>query len=123
MCDQHLIPLSVFELDFDKPVDGWSTLFEAENVDVVEDAIGRASIACEDAGRLIAASRAARAYAEAERARQVAEWAARYPVPRGVPAVEGATAFESMLAADAADRPRSLFEELFDAELAAGKGT
>ena len=121
MCDPHLIPLSVFELDFDRPTDGWSTLLDAEGVEVVEDAIGRASITCEDAGRLIGARRSAYAFAEVERARQTAEWAARYPVPRGVPAVEGMDACAQMFAEGEADRPPSLFEQLMDAELAAGK--
>lgn len=94
MCDQNLIPLSVFELDFDKPVVGWGPLFDAEDVVVVEDSIGRPAISCEAAGRLIGARRAAHAYHEAERERQMAEFAARFPIAGGIPAVEGLSAVE-----------------------------
>jgi hypothetical protein len=98
-------------------------LFEVEGVVVVEDPIGRPAITCEDAGRLIGSRRAARAYQESEWARQMAEAAARYPVPGGVPAVEGLTAVEQVLLAGEGDRPVRVFEELLDIELAHGKGT
>jgi N-dimethylarginine dimethylaminohydrolase len=60
---------------------------------------------------------------EAEQERKMAEFAARYAVaPRGVPAVEGLSAVEQVLLAGEGDRPRTVFTELLDAELAGGKG-
>jgi len=59
---------------------------------------------------------------QAEQDRKAAEWAAKFPVARGVPAVPGMTAVEQMLAAGEGDRPRTVFTELLDAELAGGKG-
>jgi hypothetical protein len=86
------------------------------------DDIGRPAIARVDAARLIAARRAAVAFRDAERARREAEAAARRPpILRGVPAIEGATAFESLLAVDADDREPSVYQRLLDEELARGK--
>jgi hypothetical protein len=59
---------------------------------------------------------------EAERERKLAEFAARFPVARGVPAVPGMTAAEQMFAAGEGGRPPSVFTELLEGELAAGKG-
>jgi hypothetical protein len=59
---------------------------------------------------------------EAERERKMAEFAARFPVARGVPAVPGMSAVEQMLAAGEGGRPASVFTELLEGELAAGKG-
>jgi hypothetical protein len=53
--------------------------------------------------------------------RMAAEFAAR--VPRGIPAPEAnMSAFEVMLSVDADDRPVSVYQELLDERLAAGKG-
>src|SRR5262245_29560029 len=98
-------------------------MLEVEGVEVVEDSIGRPAIACEDAARLIGARRAAVAYGEAERARQMAEFAARYPVPAGIPVVEGMDAAGQMFAAWApADRGPSAAEEMMDEHFARGRG-
>ena len=59
---------------------------------------------------------------EAERERQMAEFAARYPVPRGIPAQPGMSAVEVMFAADAHERVPTVFGDLLDRELAHGKG-
>jgi hypothetical protein len=59
---------------------------------------------------------------QAEQERKAAEFAARYPVARGVPAVEGLTAVEQVLLSGGDVRPRTVFEDLLDGELAAGKG-
>jgi hypothetical protein len=60
---------------------------------------------------------------EAEQQRRMSEFAAKYPVARGVPAVEGLTAVEQVLLAGEGGRPRTVFTELLEGELAAGKGT
>jgi hypothetical protein len=120
MCD-GLIALSVFELDYDPPaVGGWGPLFEAEGVEVVEDDVGRAAIAREDAARLIGDRRARHAFAEDQRRRMEAELAPAV-VPRGLPALPGLSAAETMFAHDEADRPKSLHEQLLDEELARGR--
>jgi hypothetical protein len=59
---------------------------------------------------------------QAEQDRKAAEWAAKFPVPRGIPAVEGMSAVEQMLAAGADEREPTVFEQLLDGELAHGKG-
>jgi hypothetical protein len=128
---EPVIPLSVFKLDCPEPPAGWDRLLESENVDQLEDDIGRASISREDARRLLGGLRAEQAYREDERrrrddeqARRHAEFAAR--VPRGVAAPQpGMSAIEVMVAAgeDDDDRPRSAFTEMLDEALAAGRGT
>ena len=124
MCSD-LVPLSVFELDCPAPPGGWDQLFETEGVDVVEDDIGRACISREDAGRLLGAHRSEAVFREDERLRRQAEqdrrnaeWAARYPVPAGIPAVQGLSAAEQVLLAGEGVRAKSVTEELLDAELA-----
>jgi hypothetical protein len=126
---RDLIPLSHFELDCPEPADGWARLLEAEGVELVEDDIGRAALSRMDAARLLGAWRSEEAYQAEERARRqaeqdrkAAEWAARHPVPRGLPAQPGMTAAEVMFAAGEGDRRPSVFVELLDDELAAGKG-
>jgi hypothetical protein len=127
MCSD-LVPLSIFELDCPEPPAGWAQLFESENVELTEDDIGRVCINREDARRLLGALRAEEAYRaderrrrEAERERQMAEFAARHPVPRGIPAQPGMSAVEVMFAADADEREPSVFTRLLDEELAHGK--
>jgi hypothetical protein len=58
---------------------------------------------------------------EARRQAEMAELAARYAPPAGVPAVPGLSAVEQVLLAGEGDRPRSVTEELLDAELARGR--
>jgi hypothetical protein len=60
---------------------------------------------------------------EAENERRMAEIAAQHRPLRGVPAVPGMSAFETMLAADA-DEPRelSVYEDLLQQRFAHGKG-
>lgn len=88
MCDESTVPLTVFALDHPEPAEGWRRLFEAEGVEQVEDHIGRPAISCEDAGRLLGVLRAQadeRRRRHAEQERKSAEFAARYPVPAGIP--------------------------------------
>jgi hypothetical protein len=125
-----VIPLTVFQLDCPEPPAGWAQLLESENVELVEDDIGRVCINREDAGRLLGALRAEEAFRaderrrrEAEREQKMIEAATRFPVPRGVPSHPELGPIEAMLLADEASRPRSLYEQLLDEELAHGKGT
>jgi hypothetical protein len=110
------------ELDFEPPVTGWGPLFAAEGVEVIEDSVGRAAISAGDAARLIGARRAAEAFAEDRRRRQEAEMlATAVPVLRGVPAHPDLSPVVALMLADEASRPKSVTEELLDAELA-GRG-
>jgi hypothetical protein len=61
---------------------------------------------------------------DAERRRREDEQAAEFArrLPRGIPAIPGCTAVETMFAVDADERPKSVREQLLDAELAHGKG-
>ena len=124
MCDQNLVPLSVFGLDYTPPGNGWGPLLEHEGIEPVEDSVGRLAIRCEDAAKLLGDRRAREAFAADQRARQEAEWAARYAaeVPKGLPAIPDASPTASLMLFDEADRPKSVYEELLDAELAHEEG-
>ena len=124
MCNDSTIPLSVLALDYDVPINGWGPLLELEGIEQVEDSLGRVAIPCEDAARLIAACRATEAYVAERRAVAEAEViaAALADVPRGAPMVDGASAFESMVAAYPPDTPPSVWQELMDEELERGRG-
>jgi hypothetical protein len=121
MCDHHLIALSALALDYDVPSTGWGPLLDAEGIEAVEDSIGRPAIASADAARLLGAQRAAAAYAEDQRRHWEAKTIAAAVVPRGVPAIPGMSAFEQMLLADEADRPKSVYQELLDDALRRGR--
>jgi hypothetical protein len=46
LCDAcRRIPLTHLSLDVDEPIEGWLRFFEERNVQVFDDAIGRASVA------------------------------------------------------------------------------
>jgi len=55
---ESLTPLSLFRLDCPEPPAGWDRLLESENVELVEDDVGRACIGRGDARRLLGALRA-----------------------------------------------------------------
>lgn len=59
---------------------------------------------------------------QAAQERKMAEWVAAHPVHPGIPAPEpGMSAVEVMLSVDADDHPPSVYQELLDAQLAAGR--
>lgn len=107
-----------------EPVQGWQITLEARGIEVVEDDLLRPSIRREDARRLVQERREwERSSAEEARRRQ--ESLEGPPVPAGIPAQEGSTPFEAMVAADASyaspqaefgGRPRPrLLEEAIEA--------
>jgi hypothetical protein len=120
LCDAcRRIPISHLALDVSEPLVGWEAFFEARHVQVFDDAIGRPSVARYVLGDLIAEQR--------ERDARLAEEAAakaamlEQPVPVGVPALENAGPYESMMAAGSVSpaeefgqrpKPRFLEEEL-----------
>jgi hypothetical protein len=104
--DLNMRPEDVRELGF-RLLTHWS------NVPAVSEA---------DAHALVCRRQMLSEQVEARREAQMAEWVARFPVPAGVPAIPGMTAAEQMFAAGEVDRPRSVREQLLDAELAHVKG-
>jgi hypothetical protein len=91
LCDAcRMIPLSHLALDVAEPVVGWKRFFEERNVIVMDDHLGRPSVARYVLGDLIAEQREAR---PTEHPRPEST-----PVPVGVPAKEGLSAIETMMA-------------------------
>jgi hypothetical protein len=120
LCDAcRRIPLSHLALDIDEPLVGWQAYFEERHVQVFDDAIGRPSVARYVLGDLIAEQRER----EARLVEEAAEKAAtlEQPVGVGVPALENAGPYESMMAAGSVSpaeefgqrpKPRFLEEQL-----------
>ena len=121
ICDGcRLIPLSHLSLDVGEPVVvGWEQLFAERGIEIVLDDIGRPSVERRVLGELIAE------YVARQRAAQQAEIAAlnkEVPVPvAGVPAEEGLSAVETLMAQPAYEgvqdelglpKPNFLDEEL-----------
>jgi len=75
---------------------GWLRFLEERNVQVFDDAIGRLSVARHVLGDLIAEHREREARLAEEAAQKAVD---RQPVPAGVPALESAGPYESMMAA------------------------
>jgi hypothetical protein len=97
ICDAcRRIPLSHLALDIDEPLVGWQAYLEQRNVQVFDDAIGRPSVARYVLADLLAEQRAREARLAEEAAQNAAD---RQPVPAGVPALENAGPYESMMAA------------------------
>ena len=97
LCDAcRRIPISHLALDVPEPLESWASFFEARNVQVFDDAIGRPSVPRYVLGDLIAEQRAR----DARLAEETAKAATREePVPVGIPALEGSTAYETMMSA------------------------
>ena len=128
-----LIPLSVFELDYPKPLGGWEPAFAQRGIEIQLDDLGRRAIDRASARDLITERREwAERQAEAARKR-TDEVARKKPVlPVGAPAQEGLTAIEALMAAEAAtgsySTPKSEFgpgwgnptQELMDEQFAEG---
>jgi hypothetical protein len=120
LCDAcRRIPLSHLALDIDEPVAGWQVYFEERYITVMDDAIGRPSVPRHVLGDLIAEQRER----EARLVEEAVEKAAtlKQPVGAGVPALEGAGPYESMMAAGSVSpaeefgqwaKPRFLEEQL-----------
>jgi hypothetical protein len=103
VCDGcRLIPVSHLALDLDVPVRGWEMLLSEQGIDVQTDDCGRPAIARSVFGAMVR-DQASMQKLQAERAGLLAAGAAqierRTPVPASVPAVEGLSAYESMVAA------------------------
>ena len=96
LCDAcRRIPISHLSLDVSEPVVGWMEFFEERYITVMDDSLGRPSVARHVLGDLIAEQRAR----EARLAEEAAKAATLEPVPVGIPALEGSTAYETMMSA------------------------
>jgi hypothetical protein len=102
---EELIPLSHLALDLEEPLDGWGPVLAARGIELVEDDLGRAAIARADARRLIEQRRA---FAERQAA-QAARAPAEVGVPAGIPAQDGLSPFESLVAAPGWSSPKDEF--------------
>lgn len=92
------------------PLSGWLPSFEQLGIRVVTDVAGRPAISTLAARRLFESLRRRGELAPEARERHSAKLAARYPVSAGgIPALEGATPFESMVAAGGVVSPAAEF--------------
>jgi hypothetical protein len=97
ICDAcRRIPISHLSLDVSEPIVGWSAFFEERYITVMDDSLGRPSVARHVLGDLLAEQRAREARLAEEAAQTAAD---RQSVPAGVPALENAGPYESMMAA------------------------
>jgi hypothetical protein len=120
LCDAcRRIPISHLSLDVSEPLVGWEVFFEERYITVMDDSLGRPSVARHVLGDLIAEQREREARLVEEAAEK--EATLKQPVGAGVPALEGAGAFESLMAASNVSpqqefggrpRPRFLEEQL-----------
>jgi hypothetical protein len=120
LCDAcRRIPISHLSLDVSEPLVGWEVFLEERYITVMDDSLGRPSVARHVLGDLIAEQRER----EARLIEEAAEKAATLEqlVGAGVPALEGAGPYESMMAAGSVspaeefgqwEKPRFLQEAL-----------
>jgi hypothetical protein len=123
-CHCGTVPLSHLRLDIDEPISGWPVFFRERNIEVAPDDLGRPSVPRRVLGELLAEREEQEARLAAQRAEQAA--AREAPVPAGVPALEGASPFESLVAAGGVVTPAQEFgrrpkPNFLDEELAAGR--
>jgi hypothetical protein len=108
-CDAcRRIPLSYLNLDLDEPIEGWLRFFEERYITVMDDSLGRPSVARHVLGDLIAEQRAREARLAEEAAANASTL--KEPVPVGIPAREGLSAHENMMAQDGYTSLREEFE-------------
>ena len=116
-------PLSVLQLEVDKPLAGWEPLLEQLEIRQVVDHLGRAALTAVDARRLLSTMKRQGEFAAEGHALLAQKVAARHPVKAGgVPVQEGMNPVESMVAAGVVslqdefgsgrERPDFLREEL-----------
>ena len=98
------VPVSHLALDVSEPLVGWEAFFEERYITVMDDSLGRPSVSRHVLGDLIAEQR--------EREARLAErpQPEREPVAAGLPAQEGMSAAESMMASPGYMSARDEFE-------------
>lgn len=121
------IPISYLSLDVDEPVGGWTTFFSECGIEIVLDDLARPSVPRHVLRELVAEREEQKARVAAQRAEQAAALDA--PVPAGVPALDGASPYESLIAAGGVVTPQQefgggrtpVFQDLLDQRLAEGQ--
>jgi hypothetical protein len=97
ICDAcRRIPLSYLSLDLDEPITGWLRFLEERYVTVMDDSLGRPSVARHVLGDLIAEQRER----EARLLEEAAAQQAPVVTPHGIPSREDLSAYEVMMLAD-----------------------
>lgn len=124
------VPISHLSLEpgVDVPIDGWQRMFDQLSIRVVTDVAGRPAISSLAARRLFAAIKRQAELRAEDAQRRSEKLAKKYPVPagRGLPAIEGASAIESLVAAGGVVTPEQEFggrprPNFLQEELAAGE--
>ena len=120
VCDAcRRIPITHLALDIDEPIEGWLSFLAERRVQVFDDALGRPSVPRYVLRDLIGERRERGAWLAEEAAAKAAMH--DEPLPVGIPALEGATAYETMMSAigtspaeefGSRPRPNFLAEEL-----------
>jgi hypothetical protein len=96
LCDGcRRIPITHLALDIDEPIEGWESFFEESGVMIMDDAVGRPSIARHVLADLLDEQRER----EARLAEEAAARQAPVVTPGGIPAREGMSAYEVMMGA------------------------
>ncbi|MBA2724446.1 MAG: hypothetical protein H0U53_00505, partial [Actinobacteria bacterium] len=83
------VPLSILELEVDRPLEGWEAALERLDIRVSDDHLGRRSVGALAARRLIASRRREVELVAENAARRHEELDKKRPRVVGVPAVEG----------------------------------
>jgi len=98
VCDAcRRIPISHLSLDVPEPLVGWEAFFEERYITVMDDSLGRPSVARHVVADLLDEQREREARLAEEAAANAATL--EQSVPVGVPALENAGPYESMMAA------------------------
>jgi hypothetical protein len=126
VCDTcRTIPISYLSLDLDEPMSGWQEFFREHGIEILLDDLGRLSVPRRVLGDLLSEHEEREARMAAQRAEQSAARPA--PVPVGVPALDDASPFESMVAAGITTPQEEfgggrtpVYQELLDEQLAEG---
>jgi hypothetical protein len=91
------VPVSYLALDVSEPVEGWESFFAGKGIEVASDHLGRPSVARYVLADLLDEQRARETRLAEEAAANAATL--EQPVGAGVPALEDAGPYESMMAA------------------------
>ncbi len=108
----RLVPISHLSLDLDEPVVGWDQYLLAEGIDVQTDDCGRPSIARSVFGVMVREQASMQKLWAEQAALRAAELAAaerRTPLSAGVPAIDGLSTMETVMAAPDYQSPRDEF--------------
>lgn len=106
------VPISHLSLEegVSVPLTGWQSTFDQMNIKTVVDAAGRLAISTLAARRLLAALRRQGELRAEQAQRQFEKVTARHPIGAGFPALENASAMESLAASAGYQLPSDEFQ-------------